>query len=60
MWRKILGWALFAYGVGGVIYSLVTMPLIALPVQLALGVLFIGGGWFLAHPKVKPPIRGKK
>jgi len=51
MWKTILGWILFAYGIGGAIYALATAPLVGLFAELGLAALFIWGGWKLAHRK---------
>jgi len=51
MWKKVLGWILFGYGVLGAIYTLATASLVALFPQLLLAALFIWGGWKLAHRK---------
>lgn len=58
MARKVGGWILFAWGIGGVIYTLLSAPLIGLPFELGLEALVIWGGWKLAHPK--PKLEGGK
>lgn len=51
MWKKIIGWILFAYGIGGAVYAFATAPLVGLIFELLLAALFIWGGWKLAHSK---------
>lgn len=51
MWKRVLGWILFAYGIGGGIYVLATAPLVGLIGGLLLAGLCIWGGWVLAHSK---------
>lgn len=57
MVRKIIGWVLILWGIGGLIANLVfvilhdTMPVI-LAVNSVVCLLFIWGGWKLSHPKI--------
>lgn len=51
MWKRVIGWILFGYGILGAIYTLATASLIGLIGGLLLAALFIWGGWKLAHSK---------
>ena len=53
MKRRIGGWILFGWGIGAMVSTLMTAPLIGLPFELGLEGLVIWGGWKLAHPKPK-------
>lgn len=52
-WRKVIGWLLFALGIP--LFFIVATVSKEITGNFTLGVfiglLVIGGGWFLAHPK---------
>lgn len=51
MWKKVIGWILFAYGIFGIVYSIVTGNIWTLIAAILIGGLCIWGGWKLAHSK---------
>ncbi len=53
MWKKIIGWILFTYGIGSEIYMLATASLLGVIAGLLIAVPCIWGGWKLAHTREK-------
>jgi hypothetical protein len=52
MWKRAIGWFLFAYGIIAAIYSIATSPhIVVMIVLLLVCALCIWGGWTLAHKK---------
>ena len=57
MWKKVIGWILFAWGIIGLLGNLVIwLPsgtnILMMVLNSGICALFIWGGWRLAHPKV--------